>query len=426
MIGLYYERIIGNGGAQTLLFRMSQWLRQHEYDVNVLTWAVDASNIVQRISEYTSVVRLSGDPNKTLPEILRRDYAKSEDMLIVFTLDSYIKIVRIINKYELKCHCLLYVIHSDGLKYLYSRNYLKNTLVAPIRYVLSASMSKMIENLINTSSVVFMSDDSWLETYKYYKFRNVIATPKIVCLPIYIKKDAETDYFKRILLKRRAQNKIITVARADFPFKGYVIGLVKDYTSLPNEIKTNVSLTIITTDQKLVKQKIFELLHMTNADIEKHKIEILENINYEDLQSYYNSTLLSVGMGTSVLDAANCSVPTLVVESYTYDLNLLGYFHDIPDTVSMSNDPNCESSASRLSLIEALFQILSLSDEEYLSCCYRTKKALTEYYDIDKNMSAILESAQSAKKCYLSKSQSLFFYGKNFYYRLRKKIINHN
>lgn len=415
MIGLYYEKIIGSGGAQTLLLRMAQWLRQNNYDFCVLTYIMDDSNIATQISKVADVTVFSKIGQSSFQSTIWTKFAQKDDVIITFSFDAHIKVRKILDKGHLKCHNLLYLIHRDGLKCLYSRRQSHSFTVK----LLKKSISLLLKAMAEHHSLIFMDKISWGDTCEYYHLDKFQINPKIICLPMYIRKTAVHNDRASILHRWGQNNNIITVARADFPFKGYVIGLVMEFIAIKKEIHT-ISLTIITSSKTSLITEIEKTLGISEKNLTSLEIEIYENIDYQELGKYYGQAVLSLGMGTSVLDAANYCVPTLIVKPYTYELKILGYFSDMPDTIAVSENSNIRD--ERNNKLETYVRRISMMNlQEYLNICVKTKDSLDEYYDINKNMQDILDFAKHSSRYKLTPLQSLYWSLRELY---RKKRMN--
>lgn len=121
--------------------------------------------------------------------------------------------------------------------------------------------------------------------------------------------------------------KMLTAARAEFPFKGYLLGLIKWFGGYED---SELMLEIVSYGEGMdfIRKEIDELpFH------KKNKIVLRQRMKYEELRQLMKTQTIYVGMGTSILDAAKQGVLSIPVQPGSYDVLCNGFFHDHPDYV---------------------------------------------------------------------------------------------
>ena len=126
---------------------------------------------------------------------------------------------------------------------------------------------------------------------------------------------------------------ILTILRASFPFKGYIFGLVRQVVTLVSEFP-KIRLQIIAFGEQ--ENELQSEINNIPSELRSH-VEYIGRVSYERLVDYFKVADLYIGMGTTVLDAANHGLPVLVVNSYTYESESFGYFSDNPTELAAMN-----------------------------------------------------------------------------------------
>lgn len=121
--------------------------------------------------------------------------------------------------------------------------------------------------------------------------------------------------------------RMLTAARAEFPFKGYLFGLIRWFGEYKD---TELMLDVVSYGEGIdfIRQEIEKLpLH------KRDKIVLHEGMRYDELMHLMMRITIYVGMGTSILDAAKQGVISIPVQPGTYDVLCNGFFHEHPDYV---------------------------------------------------------------------------------------------
>lgn len=275
--------------------------------------------------------------------------------IITFTLKDYI--IFSSNKLN-NLKTVLYVVHPYIFNIANKRNFILKLFV---KMLLKTFVLKSIKN----KSIFFMDKETVRSNLEYFFSKNIVTDAMIVNLPIDLVENKEEILNKRA--KTKNYIKILSIARAEFPFKGYLIGLV-DF--LCKNSKENIKLTIISYGEgfKILKQKIESL--PINV---KQKIHLYGKTDYDKLNDFLNDSNLYIGMGTTVLDAANRGIITIPIKAYTYDLIADKFFHE------MFIDESHNKTKNRT--FQDLFnEFIRIENDDYLTLSYENIKIVNENF----------------------------------------------
>ncbi len=257
--------------------------------------------------------------------------------------------------------------HRKRIKYLYycvhPRNMFYFQTLPKLKQRFGCVFSELIENYIDSRNIIFMNEDVINSTLDYYGIIQYKDKCSIILLPFKIQ---QYDYKKR----NKGKLRILTVARADFPYKGYVLGLIDDLANNFNDL-SDFELTIISAGDDILELK--SKIDSIEKRIQK-QIVLIEGVYPEELDDFYSSADVYIGMGTTVLEATNFGVPSIVAQYDTRDFCTKGFFYENP------MDLGSKYTDEHKGIIE-LTEIYKTSDDEYKSIQIKSLQALNENYD---------------------------------------------
>lgn len=361
------------GGTGTLSIRVSTELVNRNQDVVYICQEfTDLNNIKVLRTLGVKVLRLE---KKHICNNLVELYGDNADFIFLsYTLNEYLFIDK--NKSKIKIHKnVLYIVHKNELTKGMKLNVALKTGVTFI-------YKPIIKNLVLSNDVIFMDDFCVPEINRYYNLHTNLSSIKVIKLPIVVNNidiSEVKDKFQSIDFN------ILTIARAEFPFKGYIFGLIDDFERL-SKIHSNLNLKIISfgVDQN----KIVEKYNSLPKEM-RNKIELVGQVSYESLSNYFRESHLYVGMGTTVLDAANHGVPSIVVEPYTYRNNSSGFFHDNPNMLAAQSEIIKPS-------YNSINCVMRMQEEEYVDLCIEEHIALENNYGINAFVDELIETKDKA------------------------------
>ncbi len=348
----FVHRTFEIGGLKTLVLREVEWLRQKEDSVCVICEYMD-SEMEQRLKHLGASQKIINDwkYNNVYSTVIK-EQESNNDVIQFLGFEEFL-CFQLKNK-DCRFKAYLYCVNPIDF-HLGQKNKLLRLFLIPL-------IRPVIKGYTKAKSIVYIDEMTLESNIRYYNMSIDECDWTFVPLPFYPrckKNNALSDNTLRIL----------AVARASFPFKGYLLGLIdtldKHYDEIPN-----FKLTIISAgdDIKILKEKI----NTANEHI-GNKIELIEGVRSDRLDEFYSSSNLFIGMGTTVLEAADSGTPTIVVTPYTDKFISDGFFHNNPSSL-----------VSSISSIQdgwkELDKYIGCSAQERIEISKKTRKSL-DYYD---------------------------------------------
>ncbi|SDP40559.1 Glycosyltransferase involved in cell wall bisynthesis [Eubacterium maltosivorans] len=369
-----YKHII-MGGAETLILRLSEWYVLHNYEVEIVCKSINKEIEDSFIKKNIVVKKLFAFSAKAYLKTINKEIRSKEYLFITFGFYDYFlsEKIRIKNR-NLKISNLWYVVHPFHTR-------IEKSLIFFAKPVLK----KTIIKLYNSNRIFFMDEDCIRITEEYYKINLDNSYERIIRLPLFINKQ------QKIKNKQKDFLNILSIARFEFPFKGYLIGLIKDFNEL-NQNNRFLKLTIIGDGKGMleIKDTISKLPPETQKNI------CIEGIvPYEKLKNYFEDADIYIGMGTTVLDACNYMVPALTVYSYTYEFLTIGFFYENPQIVAGFSKQNSIVDKKGIAYVE---KVLKMGNVDYQKLCIESYRAFSDMYDINNNAPKFLEVNTNKEK----------------------------
>lgn len=349
-----------SGGTGTLSIRLGEVLKKNGYEVLYICQEMNDLNNVNSMEEKGVKVHI-WELSDICSNLANQYGNKKSFCFLTYSLNEYLFVEKLKERLEINKN-ILYVVHHYGL--------IKGANQSTItRKFIKSFYSKLIKEIIDYNSVIFMDDTSIEETEKYYEISINNKEDIVFNLPITVQ---EFDTIKIDDKAKLTTFNLLTITRAEFPFKGYVLGLIDDFKKLC-DIHNDITLTIITfgKDEGKIAEKIKELPSSVQS-----KISLISQTPYEKLKEYFNQTHLYLGMGTTLLDAVNNGIPALAVQQYTYNNYSSGFFHMQPNLLVGKPDANTTSN----DFIESVKQ---MDKHEYQLLCKKEYDTLLNFYSSD-------------------------------------------
>lgn len=331
-IAFVYTNIV-IGGIQTLLIRISRALIKKGYHVYIYYNSIYPNGELEYKRLGAKVFKYQGDYPKNLK------LNKNNIAVITFEVGVYIDLVRDNHKNNKdKNNIFLYSVHPYTFEYFY-----KGCKYGIFYKLFSKSFQKFVRESVLNGYVFFMDEQCLNSTsHEYGIIYDDNSIDNHILRIIY-----PVDSCGTVNSRKRDSFNILTVSRADFPFKGYIKGLIDCFCSMYHDY--NIRLTIVTSGQQR------DLVYAWSKGISN--IEIVENVSYNELSKYYRNADIYVGMGTTILEAASEGIIAVPVSPYTYECRTNGLFTDNPNWVL--TEENEGESIERI-----LKNVISLSDTE--------------------------------------------------------------
>lgn len=379
------------GGTQTLIFRMANWLKENKNAKVKIICKEENENSLEKLSyefgltiKYVSKLKV----NTIINEVSDlNDYGSIE--FIVFQLIDLFLVEKLQKRLSLSSNSLtkktLYVVHYNGLKVG------MNLKIKVLKNIIKNLFLTMINFYLDNSNIIFMDEKTISETENYYNIK--VHKDLIFRLPVEIKT------FSEDLIAKRSNNEnfeILTIARAEFPFKGYIFGLIDDFRRLYGSNK-NILLTIITSGDKskLIINKISEL----SSELQI-RINVISDVPYNQLDQYLIKASCYIGMGTTVLEAANTGLPVLTSTPYTFDNKIIGYFHENPR--SLGDD------YKSINGYDYLLKLSLCNKNQYYNLAKQSYKSLEKTYNIEVVMNKFVDFQNNQTGIFLPQLKFVF------------------
>lgn len=375
------------GGLQTLMVRMARWSLNN--NIKPIIFFETADDYMLELCNKNKIEFYQTYRKKEIVKILKEKiYIKANITIITFELPQFMMFENIINKY-LRNYNVNHIIYNVSVNGMISGRKIKG-LFGKIIYKFYLSL---VNRIFNNKQVYFMDDDTFDAVIDYYKIKDIDRNDCILLLPMFIENKAERKF-------NFEKKNILTVSRADFPYKGYIMGLLDDFEAL-REKYDDITLEIVSfgKDIEKIEEKIKESKFYDD-------IKLIKGLTEEEIKQRLHNTYLYIGMGTTVLDAANEKVPSIVTCHSTMQNLCVGFFSENPRIIGKYKYGNLA--------IEYMEKIICLSKEEYKAMCSKVFEEYQLNYDISIIMPSII------KKKIENKVTTYFdYYISNFFYKIR-------
>ena len=356
------------GGVETLYYRMMRWA--HSHDIKSIL-VIDANATID--ISWKEKLKVIDVELYYIYGIYPYFIIKKEDGIIL-DLSAY-KNVFYISEYfggYLKGE---YIKRKNNfsnfvnLLYVLTAFDIMQSKIFFVRYL----ENKILLHITKSNSVVFM--DEQIEKTLINAHRELPEFKhKIIRLGYEIGNEVSEKY-----LCERYNNKkryICAVARFDFPFKIYILGLIEVFAKICKQYP-ELRLLLIGKGDFIANVK--ETINALNKETAE-KITLIEGLPYDELILHMKNAFLNVGMGTTILDFANQSVPSIISlaneeKDISYGLwsdnwNVIGGFlHD--------------DLASLKPISECIRDVMGMSREEYVQLCKRHRLLLVKHYSME-------------------------------------------
>lgn len=372
------------GGSITLIERLCTWAVMNNECIKVYCNDMSNKEIVTKLNRMNVTIECFDTyDSKALSLHIYEDLKQGDIQIVSFILNNYLSIEAVKKSHDLDFVNVIYSIHPATF---YKGTGIKE---GTFKSVILKRYKKTVQRINDNGAIIFMDQDNIESAEKYYGFSfnspTVIRALPMICTPL------GEDELRSKISKSYDKKIIFTSCRADFPFKGYLFGLIEDFAELAHKYP-DVKLCVVCSGEQDDVQKVKTKIKGYDEYV-RSRIEFHDWMKYEDLLELMSQAYLYIGMGTGVLDAAIKYVPSIAVRYNTY-YNLADcILCDRPDYVVA--EERCKSKA--LSLIEYL---LSLDLVEYSKISKKCFEEVAKIYDIQSFFECI--KGLEKKKSYLT------------------------
>lgn len=298
-----------SGGTGTLSLRVLKELKENNYNCAYFLCENNDDSTYRLMKEYVEILYCYDDISYK-KHFLQLDRRYKQIIVLTYSIDEYIAISkiretdkRIVRVLYYDVHCYAFnVLRKDKNLFLYLSYFIVNLL----------KYRALIKNLYRNKSILFMDTMSVNNTARglWLKFEN----PLIFHLPFKINREELPKTKNRPLT-------IGTMCRMEFPFKGYVMGLLDEFEELHRKYKINLLIVGSGPNDNELKDKISILPHFLQS-----YITYIPSVPYNEMRFFYKNCDLYIGMGTTLIDAAVNNTLAIAVRAYTMELLLNHHF----------------------------------------------------------------------------------------------------
>ncbi len=351
------------GGGETYYIRMADELSTRGIDSFLL---YPQKSSINKTFEHelnrldVQIIRISENKKKhTAFQSIFKKYKRA--IAVLFTKSCFIKTDELMRAVGIPYNIFLYIIWPGDacLK--------RNNIFW--RIALRFFMMPMVKN----RNIVAFDDETMKVVTKY----SIIDQKRIPIVKLGLKlKTFGQDYYES--KNNYDAFNILTVCRFDFPFKGYVIGLIQDFCFLHAKYK-NMKLTIVGDgDGKDYIDKV----------LARQPLEACTNIIFkgflspEQLEHEYSSANVYVGMGTTIIDAVQHGRVAIVATVNSYSNLSTGYFGQT-NNIGISTEGRFakyqDPITNLYTFYELIEKIYKSSNTEYKALVEDSNNLLKEY-----------------------------------------------
>lgn len=392
-----------NGGSLTLILRICEWAKLNRIEVIVLTPSVQHNSETERIKELgIEIIETDSRKIACLKKVLDGLQERKDICFVSFLLDLFCTVE--VYKYLYKCEFrnILYVIHQDALKKA------RSIKLRLIKERIKAFNYKLIKKGVNNKSIFFIDKISSDDTENFYG--KSLGNVDYLFLPMHCKERADSE---TIIRKGYECKTILTASRADFPFKGYILGLIDDFVTL-KQIFDGIKLKIFSGGKDF--NQITNKINSVPMNIQKD-ITLSNWIPYGELKKEIENCYVFDGMGTSVVDAALSYKIVIPAKLDSYKHCASQMFCDSPEYFHSPRD--CNDLA--LSLLKKVF---SFSYDEYRDLCYKHFFSAKELYDEKINLRKLCFGKTITDKSIMRLPAVIYYLCKNWFYCVKDRLMS--
>lgn len=380
---LFITPLAAYGGVETMVLRSAKWLAQHGHRVIICTTPDIDLSIKQTLLTQKAEIFFTSWDNKrpfnfhSLPVCLEED----EALVVVAYYYTAMRIAHYTQRQfsRNQVDVFYYVPHTDGAIY--------EKISVPhwpwlLKKIMSLYFASYCCRMQRDNKLLFLDEIAACNTMQSYHIKLQGALP-VLRLPLFI-----AEYPRPTVINKWDSKhfEILAITRLDFPFKGYILGLVDAFSSIAAQY-SHVKLTLIGygNGENTLQKKI-----ESQPQAVQSRITWLRGVEYSKLSEHFDNAHVFVGMGTSALDAAQRGVPSIVPIQNQTACSVLGTLDKTPFNLSVSPEdqrsygvPNNLVSPDQKDVQNYLESILKLTEQEYNQLSMNCYKVIEQHYNID-------------------------------------------
>jgi|GEM_PF-3536934 len=378
------------GGVETYLLRIFKWCysKQIESVLVVDTVCNFDCQTKETINKYqVKVIELNFIKPKSedLLEVNKEIASSKNTILLSFKIKAFFLGDLIIRKNK----------NIENLNHYYYVLHPSITSVSPnpvIDGIYKIIFKNIVKSMIANRNVFFMDEQT--RNYCMNRFNldsNDAGVNEVKIIRLGMEINNKVD-IKNLEERAVAENpNILTMLRFDFPFKGYVIGLIHSFVKL-KEKYPKIKLTIVGFGKSY--SRVVEEISKISEEYRKD-IVLLDKIDYENLDSVFKTATVYVGMGTTVLDATSRGVISIVASAFQYEDFSTGFFYEDFRVVGKILG---EAGSDKFKFHDLMEEVLEMDKAIYMENTLKSYQLYVENYNIDVVMEEIISMPLNLKK----------------------------
>lgn len=376
---VFYLKEFHMGGAQLLIVRLATRFVEMGYETAIIGVFSDEKIYADIQKAHIKAITIDEWDNDRVARRIIRDACDSA-YVITMNWQDYCRIVYLKGNTE---SIIFYAVHFNDVVAAVKNRF------GIVEFINRVVTTKTIETLINRQTIIAMDEDTVQKTQEFYHFSvSTINSFKIIRIAI----DYNDNLYPIEMKFMDEDFRVLTIARADFPFKGYLAGLVSIMKS--NLLPPNTIIEIVSSGKD---QKTLEKLVAECDECVKKRIMLYGKVEYDKLENLYKKCRVFVGMGTALLDAAKYGTIAIPVVSYTEEVKSTGFFHD---------DYRCivAKEGSKENFLQGIAWIETLNKEDYSQYFEMNSKLIRDFYSAESvvaEMIKVLETCANNDDCLL-------------------------
>jgi len=351
-IFIFTFKNIDVGGIETTTIEIAK--RCHDEGCKVILFRQLGGNIATQFSWAEEVYEtVEIDPLRDKKWLSNcKIKADIKDKVIMFTaniLDYAILCkIKTVNP-DLNITILYWIPHFRG-KIIFLENWFPKFVRKPIRSMLRRMYQIMVDH-----NDIYFGNSTHFEAFNNVYNLNLDHEPRFLLLEGRNKrKPLDINYLKEKEKKRNKKFTILTVSRLDFPHKGYVIGLIRDFPNIAEKFP-NCELEIVGYGDGI--QEVKTTINDFDDRI-KDKIHLIGKISIEELADYYKNAHWFIGIAETVIEAAEYATISIPARHYTRECEGYGYLPEAKE-LTVCSEPGTP-------IIKYIQEVILMNSDEYI------------------------------------------------------------
>ena len=357
------------GGLQTAMVRMSRWCKANAADCLIIFETSDDQMV--GMCDDAGLPYLRSFEERSVAHAVRERFAAPGDtaLVVTFELPEFLYFEHIRSNFleGLDVHHIIYNVSVGSMVY-------GNNLAGPAKGLSQGLNRSIAERMRDSGQLYFMDAQTRDAAFDGLGLEGRDAADRIIPLPMFVSERPDPRGLDRF----KSGRTILTVARAAFPFKGYLLALVADFPAV-YERHPDLRLRIVSFGPDISRLED-AIEHCPEPA--RSAIELIGQSSTERIREMLVESWLYIGMGTTVLDAADMGVPAIVACDHTERDVCLGFFCDSPEEVAFAGEGQ--------SGIDLICRVAEMQDAEYRDLARRTHDSFAQTYDIERIMPRVL------------------------------------